>query len=161
MKHKTLQGSFLNYYWINVTERFFDFDGKTSREEFWMFTLWHVIIAVVFSVISVGILGAIYSLLILVPQTAISVRRYHDIGMSGWVFFVFFVLFLIPYVNIIVLVSHLILMMQPGKNAVNNVQSYKRKKDQKEGSSSKEEIIEEVSIDQDKYPNLKKHKRNY
>ena len=75
--------------------------------------------------------------------------------------FVFFVLFLIPHVNIIVLVSHLILMMQPGKNAVNNVQSYKRQKDKKERSSSKEEIIEEVSIDQDKYPNLKKHKRNY
>ena len=37
----------------------------------------------------------------------------------------------------------------------------KRQKDKKERSSSKEEIIEEVSIDQDKYPNLKKHKRNY
>ena len=150
MKHKTLQGSFLNYYWVNITKRFFDFDGKTSREEFWMFTLWHVIIAVVFSVISAGILGAIYSLLILVPQTAISVRRYHDIGMSGWVFFVFFLLFLIPYVNIIVVISHLVLMMRPGKSAVNNVQSSKRPRSE-----------EDIPVDKDKYPNLKKHKRNY
>jgi len=161
MKHKTLQGSFLNYYWINVTKRFFDFDGKTSREEFWMFILWNVIIGIVLSLISAGVLGAIYSFLIFIPQTAISVRRYHDIGMSGWVFFVFFVLFLIPYVNIIVVISHLVLMMQPGKSAVNNIQSNRKQKDQKEESSFEEEIVEEVPIDQDKYPNLKKHKRNY
>ena len=79
MKHKTLQGSFLNYYWINVTKRFFDFDGKTSREEFWMFTLWNVIIGVVLSLISAGVLGAIYSFLIFIPQTAISVRRFKQL----------------------------------------------------------------------------------
>ena len=93
MKHKTLQDSFLNYYWVNVTERYFDFDGKTSREDYWMFTLWSFVITVIFAIVSAGLLGAIYSIFILFPQTAINVRRYHDLGMSGWTFFVFFILF--------------------------------------------------------------------
>ena len=64
MKYTTLQDSFFHYYWQNISERFASFEGKTSREEYWMFTLWSAIVTVILSVISVGTLGAIYSILI-------------------------------------------------------------------------------------------------
>ena len=56
-------------------EPYFDFDGKTSREDYWMFTLWSFVITVIFAIVSAGLLGAIYSIFILFPQTAINVRR--------------------------------------------------------------------------------------
>ena len=141
MKHKTLQDSFLNYYWVNVTERYFDFDGKTSREDYWMFTLWSFVITVIFAIVSAGLLGAIYSIFILFPQTAINVRRYHDLGMSGWTFFVFFILFLVPFVNLIVLLCHIVLMCQPSnawvmysKDSISSIQSRKKPKNDSNGT---------------------------
>lgn len=38
-----------------------------------------------------GILGAIYSLFVLLPSIAVGVRRLHDIGKSGWWMFIVFI----------------------------------------------------------------------
>ena len=156
MKYITLQDSFFYYYWQNISERFASFEGKTSREEYWMFTLWSTIVTVILSVISVGTLGAIYSILIAIPQSAINVRRYHDIDMSGWIFFVFMILFFIPYINIVVLIVHLIFMMQPSKGSL--IKSNNTPKVEKDNYS---EEGKDIPIDEDKYPNAKRHRRNY
>ena len=128
-----------------MTTRFADFNGLSNREEYWMFTLWSFIITVILSLISVGVLGAIYSFLVLIPQSAINVRRYHDLGMSGWYFFVFMLLFLVPFINIIVLVVHLYFMCKKSTNN-NPIMS----------NSSKSN-----DIDQDKFPYAKNRRRNY
>lgn len=58
-----------------------------------MFTLVNVIIAMILAVIDQavgstfegqGIIGSIYSLLVFVPSLAVTVRRLHDTGRSGW-----------------------------------------------------------------------------
>ena len=145
MKYTSLNDSFKNYYWKNMTTRFADFNGLSNREEYWMFTLWSFIITVILSLISVGVLGAIYSFLVLIPQSAINVRRYHDLGMSGWYFFVFMLLFLVPFLNIIVLVAHLYFMCKKSINNNPAVISSARSND----------------IDEDKFPYAKNRKRNY
>ena len=128
-----------------MTTRFADFNGLSNREEYWMFTLWSFIVTVILSLISAGVLGAIYSFLVIIPQSAINVRRYHDLGMSGWYFFVFMLLFLVPFLNIIVLVAHLYFMCKKSINNNPAVISSARSND----------------IDEDKFPYAKNRKRNY
>ena len=67
-----------------------------------MFTLFNLIIAVVLGFIDgilgwtsteigLGVLGGIYSLAVLLPGLAVGVRRLHDIGKSGWNYFLAFI----------------------------------------------------------------------
>jgi len=65
---------------------------------------------------SIGYLSGIYSLALLIPSIAISIRRLHDTGKSGW----WFLLGVIPIVNFIgifVLLFFYVQDSQPGENA--------------------------------------------
>lgn len=75
-----------------------------------MFTLFNVIFAIVlrflddlFGTVSsdgrIGLFGGIYIIAVLIPGLAVSVRRLHDIGKSGW----YFLIDLIPIVGPIIL----------------------------------------------------------
>ncbi len=66
-----------------VREHYFDFEGRVTRQAFWMFTLWYFIINVALSIVSDAVAG-LFSLAVLLPSIAIGARRLHDIGMSGW-----------------------------------------------------------------------------
>lgn len=70
--------------------RFADFSGRSRRSEYWWASL---AIGVLGSVISAIIpdLSWIWSLAILIPSVAISIRRLHDIGKSGWWFLINFI----------------------------------------------------------------------
>lgn len=59
-----------------------------------------------------GILSYIYALAIIIPIIAVSVRRLHDIGKSGWMYLVF----LIPIAGPIWLLVLLCTNSQPGAN---------------------------------------------
>lgn len=72
----------MNWY-LEVLKNFAGFDGRAGREEFWHFTLVNVVICVVLYISYHG-LWAIYAMLVLMPSIAVSVRRLHDIGRSGW-----------------------------------------------------------------------------
>ena len=70
------------------------FSGRAQRREYWMFVLVNVIIAVVLTMIegisdpdsesSRSTLATLYGLAVLIPSLAVSVRRLHDTGRSGW-----------------------------------------------------------------------------
>lgn len=60
----------------------------------------------------VGILGVIYTLAILVPSIAVTVRRLHDTGRSAW----WLLIALIPILGFILL---LLLLAQDGKQGPN------------------------------------------
>ncbi len=84
-------------------KRYADFQGRSRRKEFWMFTLLNFIVttvlyALVFmgidfetgqmgglSTVAMGLLG-LYGLATLVPAIAVHVRRFHDQDKSGWLF---------------------------------------------------------------------------
>jgi uncharacterized membrane protein YhaH (DUF805 family) len=90
-------------WYLKVLKQYADFNGRARRKEYWMFVLVNVIISLVLGVIAgiirMPILGTIYSLAVLVPTIAVSVRRMHDIGKSGWVL----LLGLIPLIGAIIL----------------------------------------------------------
>ena len=59
-----------------------------------------------------GILSGIYSLAVLIPSIAVSVRRLHDTNHSGW----WLLINLLPLIGTIILVFFLVRDSQPGQN---------------------------------------------
>ncbi len=66
-----------------IKNHYFDFEGRVTRQAFWMFTLWYVIIYIGVSIVSDEI-AMLFSLAVLLPSIGLGARRLHDIGMSGW-----------------------------------------------------------------------------
>ncbi len=69
--------------------KYADFDGRTSRSEFWWFQLFLVILSLVLSVSeSVSdffiIISFIANVATILPVFSVGARRLHDIGKSGW-----------------------------------------------------------------------------
>lgn len=85
----------------HVFANYANFQGRARRSEYWWFYLFAIICNVVASVVdaSIGlpILSIVVLLGLLIPGIAVSVRRMHDIGRSGWWIFIV----LIPLVGII------------------------------------------------------------
>ncbi len=60
------------------------FQGRASRPEFWWFMLfWFLAVSVVEGILGEGI-GSVAFLAMLVPAVAVTARRLHDVGRSGW-----------------------------------------------------------------------------
>jgi len=60
----------------------------------------------------IGTLGAIYSLAILIPSLAVSIRRLHDTDRSGW----WCLLGFLPLIGAIVLLIFFVMDGTPGDN---------------------------------------------
>ena len=84
----------MNWY-LEVLKKYTVFDGRAELKEYWWFSLFSFIIIIVLSVIDIvtgtfnvnvglGLLGGIYTLAVLIPGIAVSVRRLHDTNRSGW-----------------------------------------------------------------------------
>ncbi len=92
----------MNYFLDAITHKYTDFSGRARRAEYWMFTLIYSIIRIVLVIISLMIenetaylvirmIDAIFSLAIIIPTISITVRRLHDIGKSGYWYFISFI----------------------------------------------------------------------
>ena len=85
-------------------KKFAEFTGRSRRKEYWMFMVINFIISMVFAIIDIVagplFIGTIYSLVVLIPSLALSVRRLHDTGKSGWMILIS----LIPLVGVIWLI---------------------------------------------------------
>lgn len=107
------------WYWMTLALRnYADFQGRARRKEYWMFTLL-VMLATVLAVIFGGAESSLGTLLMAViilggfiPGLAVTVRRLHDLGLSGWLVLIG----LIPYLGSLVL---FILMLLDGKRGTN------------------------------------------
>ena len=73
-----------------MTKKYFCFEGRANRAEFWQFFLVNFIVGIILSVIQQmapkvgGILFLIYWLALLCPTLGCTARRFHDRGKSGW-----------------------------------------------------------------------------
>jgi len=83
------------------------FKGRASRSEFWYFFLFSILISLIAQQLDFalhqnesGAISGIVTIILLVPGIALQVRRLHDIGKSGWWFF----LNLIPLLGQIALI---------------------------------------------------------
>lgn len=81
--------------YLNALRRYFDFSGRSSRSQFWMFQLvmlLFIVVAVEIDLLrgntfGLGQYGQVTDGVILfhfVPQWSVSIRRLHDVGKSGW-----------------------------------------------------------------------------
>ncbi|HEU5271777.1 MAG TPA: DUF805 domain-containing protein [Jatrophihabitans sp.] len=99
-----------------VFSKYATFSGRARRSEFWWFTLFAAILYIVVGIIDAvaknAVLGAIVALALILPSLAVTVRRLHDTGRSGW----WILIGLIPFVGAIVLLVFECQDSQPGSN---------------------------------------------
>jgi len=106
----------MNWY-LQVLQKYAEFNGRARRTEYWMFVLFNFIAYVVLGIVGRIIhlpvlLTAIYGLGVLIPSLAVSVRRLHDTDRSGW----WLLVGLIPLIGVIVL---LVFAIQEGQASQN------------------------------------------
>ena len=90
----------INNFITIVTKKYFCFEGRAKRAEFWRYALVYAVIGGILNAI-LPILSFIWSLALLCPTLSVTARRLHDTGKSGWLQ----LLALIPFIGgIIVLV---------------------------------------------------------
>lgn len=95
----------------SVFSQYATFTGRARRSEYWYFTLFCVlcslgIMLVTFALPSVGtILNTVFSLGILIPSLAVQTRRLHDVGKSGWLIVIEYVLVIAMFVLLIGAIS--------------------------------------------------------
>ncbi len=110
-------------WYVKCLTQYADFNGRARRKEYWMFVLFNIIVSSVIGLIlgliegftgitGISYISYIYSLFILIPTLAVSVRRLHDIGKSGWMQ----LLMLIPIIGSIWLLILDVKDSQPGAN---------------------------------------------
>ena len=85
-------------YYFDAFSKYATFSGRARRSEYWYFQLFNFITNVLLAVISyftfqnaIIFIVLLYGLVVLLPNIALVVRRLHDIGKSGWYYFVAFI----------------------------------------------------------------------
>jgi uncharacterized membrane protein YhaH (DUF805 family) len=98
--------------------KYVDFSGRARRAEYWWFILFEVLVLGLAEIVdyAVGsgpaVLTFLVSLAVFLPSLAVSVRRLHDTGHSGW----WVLVNLVPIVGPIVL---LVFLLSGGDYAAN------------------------------------------
>ena len=115
-------------WYLKCINQYADFSGRARRTEYWMFTLFNMIFTLLTLFIG-GLLGTtlfgasgaaigsmglylLYLIAVFIPGLSVFVRRLHDTGNSGWMFFIS----LIPLIGGIWVFVLLIMDSKPGKN---------------------------------------------
>ncbi len=112
----------MNWY-LKVLRQYADFSGRARRTEYWMFVLFNLIFGIIAIILDnvvgtanptlgYGIFYGLYTLVVFIPGLAVTVRRLHDIGKSGWMFLIV----LIPLLGPIWLLVLLATDSQQGTN---------------------------------------------
>jgi uncharacterized membrane protein YhaH (DUF805 family)/cold shock CspA family protein len=120
-----------SYFARGLTANYVNFRGRARRKEYWgyvlfMLILMTIVIGVAVSVdVNLGNLGAgnelpvitvsatlLFILLTMLPSIAVTVRRQHDIGVSGW----FYLLVLVPYVGSMIIFVFTLIPSQRHEN---------------------------------------------
>jgi len=132
-----------SFSYIGVWKKFAVFEGRASRTEFWMFSLFNVVIALGLSLVDAvagtttesghGVLSGVFSLAAWLPSIAVTVRRLHDTGRSGW----WLLICVVPCVGAIVLLLFLVQASELGHDRYGSNQAsvptrqQKRKKERR------------------------------
>ena len=97
-----------------VLRKYADFSGRATRAEYWWWVLATFIFGMALGSVDAFInsiidqewasspFATIFHLAILLPNLAVSARRLHDIGKSGWWVLVWFILAIIGWIPVVV-----------------------------------------------------------
>ncbi len=72
---------------ISCFNKYFDFETRSSRKEFWYWQLFRILMFLSITFIeSLGLSGILFisNFIFLIPEITVSIRRLHDINKSGW-----------------------------------------------------------------------------
>ncbi|MGB7014569.1 MAG: DUF805 domain-containing protein [Candidatus Cybelea sp.] len=99
-------------YFLEALGKYAIFSGRSRRSEYWFFVLFTCLIATALALAGLYVakvtggpptlaeyLVDFFSLLVFIPSLAVSVRRLHDVGMSGW----WILLNLVPFGSLVVM----------------------------------------------------------
>ena len=105
-------------WYLTVLRKYAVFAGRARRKEYWMFVLISAVVVLVLGFVN-GAMGAdvpalplYYTLAVVLPSLAVTVRRLHDTDRSAW----WLVILLVPIVGAIVF---LVFMATPGGEMAN------------------------------------------
>lgn len=111
----------MNWY-LQPLKKYAVFSGRSQRTEYWLFALFNWIAGFILGLadgllglhsdVGLGLLGGLYTLALLIPGLAVSVRRLHDTGRSGW----WLLIALVPIIGAIVLIVFMATDSSPGEN---------------------------------------------
>ena len=112
----------MNWY-LEVLKKYAVFDGRARRKEYWFFQLFNFLISLALGFIDIatglfdpetglGLFSGIYALGVMIPGIAVSVRRLHDTGRSGW----WLLINLVPLLGSIVFIYFTVLDSTPESN---------------------------------------------
>ena len=125
----------MEWYLKVMRDNYANFSGRARRKEYWMFTLFFFLITVViyflFALLAFFMAGdlinlmdnewvpvvlgfsvLIYFLIHLIPSIAVTVRRLHDTGKSGWLYLLTF----IPYIGSLIIFIFTVIEGNKGDN---------------------------------------------
>lgn len=106
MNFKTAVGTCLR-------DKYVDFNGRASRSEFWWYMLFATLVSMALNVVDLalvrmgllslimdkwGVFGTLYLFIIIIPTIAVTARRMHDLGRSGW----WQVLLVLPLIGLLI-----------------------------------------------------------
>ena len=121
----------MEYFLKVVKDNYSNFNGRAQRKEYWMFYLFYMIFAII-AMVADNILGStftigegyyavnigygwiyvLFMIALLIPTFAVTFRRLHDIGKSGWWWLIMF----IPLAGVIWFLVLLCTDSNPGDN---------------------------------------------
>jgi len=112
----------MNWYLAGL-KNYAGFGGRARRKEYWMFSLFNLIFLIVAIIIDnvlgttigeagFGLFYFLYIIAVSIPSIAVTVRRLHDVGKSGWMLLVA----LIPIIGAIWLFVLYVTDSNPGEN---------------------------------------------
>lgn len=114
-------------WYLMAWQRAADFSGRSRRTEYWMFQLFNILAALALGFVAfvTGVLFGqqdginifatcicVFGVVSFVPALAVTIRRLHDIGRSGWWYCIAFV----PIIGGIILFIFTVLDSDPDRN---------------------------------------------
>jgi uncharacterized membrane protein YhaH (DUF805 family) len=110
-------------WFLRALKKYAVFSGRSQRSEYWFFSLvalsLYIPLLIVDHLLGVvdedgdmGLLSGALLLALLLPGLSVSVRRLHDVGMSGW----WFLLSFVPILGDIAMIVIFCLGSEPGEN---------------------------------------------
>jgi uncharacterized membrane protein YhaH (DUF805 family) len=122
-------------WYLMVWRKYAEFDGRSRRSEYWMFVLFNLLVTLGLCVLAGigfaflredGAVAAVsfiplglYVLAAIIPSVSVAVRRFHDIGKSGWMLLLLIVLGAIPLLGLIAAVVQLVFLCTDSDPGIN------------------------------------------
>ena len=114
-------------WYLLAWQRAADFSGRSRRTEYWMFQLFNFLVGVLLGLVALAIGMLVddqtgyktfafsicaFGIVSFIPALSVLVRRLHDIGKSGWWYFIAF----IPFIGALILFVFTVLDSDPERN---------------------------------------------